>query len=90
MCVAPPANLYDYSFLAPCPSSGLMVAGDKDKVVPTASIGELVGKLKTQKGIMIEQTVVPGANHFFEGHFNELNDVVGNYVDKRMAESGKG
>ena len=25
ICVAPPANLYDFSFLAPCPSSGLMV-----------------------------------------------------------------
>jgi alpha/beta superfamily hydrolase len=23
ICIAPPANLYDFSFLAPCPSSGL-------------------------------------------------------------------
>ena len=33
--VAPPANLYDFTFLAPCPSSGLMVNGAKDRVVPT-------------------------------------------------------
>src|SRR3546814_8691163 len=26
---APPANLHDFSFLAPCPSSGLIVQGDK-------------------------------------------------------------
>ena len=32
--VAPPANLYDFSFLAPCPSSGLIIHGDKDAVVP--------------------------------------------------------
>ena len=32
--VAPPANLYDFTFLAPCPSSGLMVNGAKDRVVP--------------------------------------------------------
>jgi pimeloyl-ACP methyl ester carboxylesterase len=44
ICVAPPANLYDYSFLAPCPSSGLMVNGDKDRVVPSASIGELAAQ----------------------------------------------
>jgi uncharacterized protein len=25
--VAPPANMYDFSFLAPCPSSGLMING---------------------------------------------------------------
>ena len=29
--VAPPSNLYDFSFLAPCPSSGLMINGDKDR-----------------------------------------------------------
>ena len=51
--VAPPANLYDFSFLAPCPSSGLIVHGDKDAVVPVSSVGTLVEKLKTQKGIVI-------------------------------------
>ena len=29
--IAPPANLYDFSFLAPCPSSGLIVHGEKDR-----------------------------------------------------------
>ena len=38
ICVAPPSNLYDFSFLAPCPSSGLILNGDKDRVVPTASV----------------------------------------------------
>ena len=42
ICVAPPANLYDFSFLAPCPSSGLMVNGDKDRVVPSNSVGGAV------------------------------------------------
>ena len=32
VCVSPPANLKDFSFLAPCPSSGLIVHGDKDKI----------------------------------------------------------
>ena len=41
ICVAPPSNLYDFSFLAPCPSSGLMINGDKDRVVPSNSVGEL-------------------------------------------------
>jgi alpha/beta superfamily hydrolase len=30
---APPANLYDFSFLAPCPSSGPIVHGDKNAAV---------------------------------------------------------
>ena len=90
VCIAPPANLYDFSFLAPCPASGLMISGSQDKVVPSASITDMVGKLKTQKGIAVEHSIVPDANHFFEGRFNELTELVGNYVDKRMAETGKG
>ena len=58
--VAPPANLYDFSFLAPCPSSGLIVHGDKDAVVPHKDVTGLVEKLKTQKGIVIDQKVDPG------------------------------
>jgi hypothetical protein len=89
VCVAPPANLYDFSFLAPCPSSGMMINGDKDRVVPSASIGELASKLKTQRGIKIEHEMVPGANHFFEGKMDELVAAVGNYVDLRMANAAK-
>ena len=40
--VAPPANSYDFAFLAPCPSSGLIVHGDKDEVVPNADVQKLV------------------------------------------------
>ena len=64
--VAPPENLYDFSFLAPCPSSGLIIHGDQDRVAPPSSVQKLVDKLKTQKGITIEQQIVEGANHFFE------------------------
>jgi alpha/beta superfamily hydrolase len=87
ICVAPPSNLYDFSFLAPCPSSGLMVNGDKDRVVPTASVAELTTKLKTQRGIKIEHEVVPGANHFFENKIEELQQVVGRYLDRRLEEA---
>ncbi len=73
--IAPPANLYDFSFLAPCPSSGLIIHGDKDAVVPHRDVTTLVEKLKTQKGIVIEQKVVPGANHFFDGKIDAADDL---------------
>jgi len=82
--VAPPANLYDFSFLAPCPSSGLIVHGDKDAVVPHKDVTGLVDKLKTQKGIIIEQKVIPGANHFFDGKVEPLMQSVSLYLDKRL------
>jgi alpha/beta superfamily hydrolase len=89
ICVAPPSNLYDFSFLAPCPSSGLMINGDKDRVVPSASVAELSTKLKTQRGIKIDHEVVAGANHFFQDKIDELNSVVGSYVDMRLAKDAE-
>lgn len=84
LCVAPPSNLYDFSFLAPCPSSGLMVNGDADRVVPTNSVAELAAKLKTQRNIKVDHEVVPGANHFFEDKIDELQQVVSRYLDTRL------
>jgi uncharacterized protein len=89
ICVAPPSNLYDFSFLAPCPSSGLMVNGDKDRVVPTASVADLSTKLKTQRGIKIDHEIIPGANHFFENKTEDLTNVVGGYLDMRLAKAAE-
>ncbi|MGH1418660.1 MAG: alpha/beta hydrolase [Hyphomicrobiaceae bacterium] len=89
MCIAPPSNLYDFSFLAPCPSSGLMLNGDKDRVVPSSSVAELTAKLKTQKGIKIDHEIVAGANHFFEDKIDEMQDIVGSYLDMRMAQAAE-
>ena len=85
--VAAPANLYDFSFLAPCPSSGLFVHGDKDAVTPIAAVGQLVEKLKTQKGIIIDQQIVRGANHFFDGKIENLIELVDEYLDKRLPKT---
>ena len=82
--IAPPANLYDFSFLAPCPSSGLFVNGSIDRVVPNEDVEKLVTKLKTQKGITIDHQLVPDANHFFEGKTDELVDIVEAYLDQNI------
>lgn len=80
--VAPPANSYDFSFLAPCPSSGLIVHGDKDEVVPAADIQKLVAKLSLQKGITVEARSIKGANHFFHESLDKLAIEVDRYVAK--------
>jgi len=87
--IAPPANLYDFSFLAPCPSSGLMVNGGGDRVVSTEAVAGLVDRLKTQKGVIIDHEVVPEANHFFEGKVDELMEVVDGYLDKRLKKKAE-
>src|SRR6195256_5960906 len=82
--IAPPANRFDFSFLAPCPSSGLFVHGDRDRVAPLREVTSLIEKLKTQKGISIEHAIIPGANHFFENCIESLAEEVGLYLDRRL------
>ena len=85
--VAPPANVYDFSFLAPCPSSGLMVQGDQDTVVPQEAVTKLVQKLSHQRGIKIDYKVVPGATHFFNEHLDTLAETVDQYLVTAIPEA---
>ncbi|HLS69281.1 MAG TPA: alpha/beta hydrolase [Kiloniellales bacterium] len=84
--VAPPANLYDFSFLAPCPSSGLMIQGGADEIVPPAASKKLAEKLTHQRDIVIDYEMIPGANHFFQGHLETLEKLTRDYVRKGLAE----
>ena len=82
--IAPQPNIYDFSFLAPCPSSGLIIHGEADKVAPAKDVQGLVDKLQSQKGITITQKTMPGANHFFTDHADELLDECADYLDRRL------
>ena len=82
--VAPPANMFDFSFLAPCPSSGLIVQGDKDEAVPPAAVAKLVEKLQSQRHITIRHRIIPEANHFFHDHLDELAKEVDTYLAKSV------
>ena len=81
--VAPPANMYDFTFLAPCPSSGLVLTGEKDELVPYDSVKKLVEKLNQQRDINVVHEVVPGANHFFQSKLSEMDESVTGYLDAR-------
>jgi alpha/beta superfamily hydrolase len=80
--VAPPANVLDFSFLAPCPSSGLIIHGADDDLVPVADVEKLANKLKSQRGIEITYKKVPAAGHFFEDKLDALNTAVESYLKK--------
>ncbi|WP_455873196.1 alpha/beta hydrolase [Rhizobium yanglingense] len=84
MSIAPQPNTYDFSFLAPCPSSGLIINGEADKVAPEKDVNGLVEKLKTQKGILITHRTVPNANHFFNGQVETLMAECEDYLDRRL------
>jgi alpha/beta superfamily hydrolase len=78
--VAPPANLFDFSFLAPCPSSGLIIHGDRDTLVAPEATQKLADKLSKQRDIKVDYKVISGADHFFHNKMDELAQVVDTYV----------
>ena len=88
--VSPPANMYDFSFLAPCPNSGLIINGTADRVAPPKDTNTLVAKLREQKGITISHEEIDGADHFFrddEAHMKPMIDQVQTYVRRRLTET---
>ena len=84
--VSPPANMYDFSFLAPCPASGLVIHGDKDEVVPPDSIEEMIAKVAKQRDVIIDRHLIEGADHFYGNQLEELDEAVVAYLQRRISE----
>jgi len=85
--IAPPASQHDFSFLAPCPASGMIIHGDKDEVVPQSSVNKLAQKLQKQKNIKIDYRIIEGSDHFFLDHLEPLNKQVNDYLDKMLSKA---
>ena len=80
--ISPQPNVYDFSFLSPCPTSGLMAYGKKDELVPVEFIDELNKRLSSQKGIKVEFQSVVDANHFFSKTEKNLISTLEKYIKK--------
>ena len=82
--IAPPADSQDFSFLAPCPASGMILHGDNDEMVPIASVDRLAQKLKKQKNISIDFRPLKNCDHFFQDHITEMSQHVEDYLDSNL------
>ena len=87
ICVSPPANMRDFGFLAPCPSSGIIIHGDKDNIASFDSSRILSEKLQKQKKVEIIFKSIKGADHFYENHKDEFNSVVDQYIKKKLTNT---
>ena len=82
--VSPPANLRDFSFLAPCPSSGLIIHGDKDTIASFDSAKILSEKLQKQKKVNIEFKSIKGADHFYENYVDQFLLTIDTYIKNSL------
>ena len=83
--ISPQPNVYDFSFLSPCPSSGLMIYGKNDELVPVEYINDLDKRLKAQKGINVEFQSINDANHFFTKSELILSKALNKYIKKESS-----
>ena len=83
--ISPPASLFDFAFLAPCPSSGLILQGTEDELVQETEVAKLAARLANQRDIKIDYRKIAGATHFYDGKLDELSGHVDHYVKASMA-----
>jgi hypothetical protein len=84
--VSPPANMYDFTFLAPCPVSGQVIQGTRDDLVPKRAVDGMVERLSQQKGISVDYQTIDGADHFYTNCINDLMSRVGKYIEENISE----
>lgn len=87
--VSPPADRYDFNFLAPCPVSGQLIQGSNDMIVTPSAVEKLAAKLNLQRGISVDYKLIQGADHFFSQQLNELSKHVTEYLDMRHGTQDK-
>ena len=82
--ISPQPNVYDFTFLAPCPISGLVIYGKNDELVPEDNILTLKKRLSIQKNIDVKFDLIQNANHFYKGKEKELTVLINRYIKSKM------
>ena len=80
--ISPQPNTFDFSFLSPCPTSGIIIHGKNDELVPEENIFELTKRLSSQKGIKVDLKSIADANHFFSKNIDNLISSLNEYLKK--------
>ena len=82
--VSPPANEKDFTFLAPCPASGLIVQGGHDDIVSPSMVESMARHLNQQRNVEIDFAMIEDADHQYNNRLPDLYRVSGQYVISAM------
>jgi alpha/beta superfamily hydrolase len=83
--ISPPAKSYDFNFLVPCPSQGLIIQGTKDTLAPEEQVYSMYEKLAKQRQSSIDYHPITDADHFYTGKLDDLKSAIINYVHPRIS-----
>jgi alpha/beta superfamily hydrolase len=79
--IGTPVDKYDFSFLKSCHKPILFVHGDRDEFGAAEKVRALVSSLPAEAKASIR--IIEGADHFFEGHLNELKDGIRTWIEQQ-------
>ena len=82
--ISPQPSLYEFTFLSPCPISGIVLFGKNDELVQPDSILNLKKRLSIQKNIDVKFEPIANANHFFKNKENELALSIDKYIKDKV------
>ena len=82
--ISPQPNLYDFTFLSPCPISGVIINGKNDELVQPESIVNLKKRLSVQKNIEVKFESINNSNHFYKNKEKELSATIDRYIKDKI------
>lgn len=77
--IGTPVDKYDFGFLEACSKPILFVHGDRDEFGSASRLQELVDQIN-QHNASVELKVIKDSGHFFEGHLDELKQVITDWI----------
>ena len=86
--VATPIKDFDFSFLSPCPASGLIIHPNKQVDIEQKNVSSLVKKLASQKKIKISYKKI-NSDINFKNKENEIKKISDNFVSDVQQELSK-
>jgi alpha/beta superfamily hydrolase len=76
-------NSYDFGFLSPCPTPGLIVQGDMDSIVAESAVSNFVDKISKQRSHPVTYKVINDADHFYREKIEDLSFTLDEYITNR-------
>jgi alpha/beta superfamily hydrolase len=85
--IGTPLNNFDFSFLSQCRKPILFVHGSSDEHGDVEKLRALVSRVETHTEATL--VVVPDADHFFEGHLEEMKRAIADWVKSKFTVTAK-
>ena len=87
--VSPPADVCDFSYLTPCPASGVIIQGGADTLVSEPAVAAMAERLDSYRKVQVDYVMLPQADHLYTGQLKSIFDALLTHVPPLLAPHKK-